>query len=355
MNLSVSRLFSRPNTIFAASAVIVLLLSTSLRAAVIWTEGENPIKASVKRHPWWYDKVNKNELSGGDFISNWGDTPGEIEYSVTAPQAGAYEFWVHANPVGTKLSYQLNDGPMTEIDLGKDQRDNVNIAADGKPDVRFIAWAHVGAVTLRQGPNTVSFRMHSANNNHGMLDCFVLANEAFEPRGLRKPGDPALAQASPAEGGEGWFSFDPKSDRFEATAGFDLRSLNEKEAGDGGPIAVKGGQLVHSRTGEPVRFWAVNGPPGNMKDRAQLRRVARLLAKYGVNLVRIHAPPFNADGEIDPAKVQNTIDIVEAMKAEGIYCDFSIYWYGFYSPKADAAFLPGYDGKKAPVARFFQS
>jgi hypothetical protein len=35
-----------------------------------------------------------------------------------------------------------------------------------------------------------------------------------------------------------------------------------------------------------VRFWAVNGPPQDNDDRAALRHTARLLAKYGVNLIR---------------------------------------------------------------------
>ena len=32
--------------------------------------------------------------------------------------------------------------------------------------------------------------MDSKNNHHGMLDCFLLTDEPFEPRGTRKPGEP---------------------------------------------------------------------------------------------------------------------------------------------------------------------
>jgi hypothetical protein len=332
--------------VFAVIALATLIASSSLGAEVIWTEGENPAKAVVKRHPWWYDKVKKDQLSGGEFISNWGDTPGQIDYVVTAPKSGDYDFWVRANPVGARLSYRINGGAETEIDLNKDQRDNVNIAEDGKPDLRFLAWEHVGKVALKQGENSIAFRMHSDNNNHGMLDCFVLADEAFEPHGLQKPGDAPKV----AESDAGWFAFDPKDDAFLATAGFDLRSLNEKEAGDDGFISVKEGQFVHSRTGSAVRFWAVNGPPDKMEDPAQLRRAARMLAKHGVNLVRVHGGYFNSDGEIDPAKVQHAIEVVEAMKSEGIYTDFSVYWYSFITPKANTPWLQGYDGRKNPHA-----
>ena len=51
-------------------------------------------------------------------------------------------------------------------------------------------------------------------------------------------------------------------------AHIDLRFLNEKVAGEGGFIKVKGGKFVHGKTGKPVRFWAV------MRRRAA--RVSRL-------------------------------------------------------------------------------
>ena len=165
---------------------------------MIWVEGEKPVKSNVHRHPWWYDKVNRELLSGGDFISNWGDQPGEAEYSVVAPAAGEYDFWTRANPVGAALSYKIDNGAWTEIDLNKGQRDNTNIAADGKPDVRFIAWEHVGKVKLTKGANTIAFRFESKNSNHGILDCFVLSSEEFEPNGITKPGEAAKAPAGVA-------------------------------------------------------------------------------------------------------------------------------------------------------------
>jgi hypothetical protein len=345
---------SQPVKAFSLSAALATFLATflttflsgpSLYAAVIWTEGEKPVKADVKRHPWWYDKVTKDQLSGGDFISNWSDKPGEIEYAVTAPKAGEYDFWVRANPIGTKLSYQINGGAAAEIDLNKEQRENTNIAEDGKPDLRFLAWEHVGTVTLKLGANSVVFRMHSDNNNHGMLDCFVLANEPFQPHGVLRPGE----IAKPAESDHGWFAFDPKDDAFLATAGFDLRSLNENEAGDEGFIHASEGQFVHSKTGKSVRFWAVNGPP-DINDPAQLRRCARTLAKHGVNLVRFFGQDFNADGHVDQAKIERALKIVEGMKSGGIYTDISLYWFPMISPKPKTPWLEGYNGKTGPVA-----
>lgn len=146
-----------------------------------------------------------------------------------------------------------------------------------------------------------------------------------------------------------WFPFDPKADPFNESP-IDLRFLNERFAGENGLISVKNGRFVHSVSGEPVRFWAVNGPSSGSNDRSGLRHTARWLAKYGVNLVRRHGAVFDKDGELDPAAVQRAIAIVEEMKAEGIYTHLSIYFPLWFTPRADHPWLAGYDGKTHPFA-----
>lgn len=146
-----------------------------------------------------------------------------------------------------------------------------------------------------------------------------------------------------------WFAFDPRPDPFTDSP-IDLRFLNEKFAGEHGFIAAKDGHFIHSANGQPVRFWAVNGPAGEDRDRAALNRTARWLAKYGVNLVRRHGAVFDKDGELNPAAVRRAIAIVEAMKAEGIYTHLSIYFPLWFTPRADHPWLQGYDGKTHPFA-----
>lgn len=152
-----------------------------------------------------------------------------------------------------------------------------------------------------------------------------------------------------AEEQAAWFPFAPRADEFRADCPLDLRRLNEKFAGESGYIAAKDGQFVHSATGRPVRFWAVNGPPDNL-DGDELRRCARMLAKYGVNLVRLHSPIFDKDGEPDFAKVKRAQRVVAAMKAEGIYTHFSVYFPLWFTPRADLPWLEGYDGNRKPFA-----
>jgi hypothetical protein len=149
---------------------------------------------------------------------------------------------------------------------------------------------------------------------------------------------------------EGWFAFAPKSDGFDSV--IDLRRLNEKFAGQHGFIGVKGSDFVHGKNSEQIRFWAVNGPPNRLKGE-ELRRSARVLAKYGVNLARIHGGYFNETGEVDMAKVRHAQEIVEAMKEQGIYSYFSIYFPLWFSPKPDNRFLKGYNGEQHPFAALF--
>ena len=321
---------------------LLLFLVPPLQAESIWIEGEKPSKSTMNRHPWWYDQVKKDHLSGGDWISNFDPKKlGEAEYSITAREGGKYEFWVRANPTLSTLSFRLNDKKdWTKVDFEKSAKEAVNIAADGKLDLRFIAWVKVGSVELQRGKNLLRFRMSGENSNHGGLDCFVLSTEPFTPRGLLKPGETARgAESNEAD----WFVFDPSADKYLATSAINLRFLNEKRAGENGFIQAKDGQFIHGTSGTPVRFWAVNGAAAKTRD--ELKIEAKQLAKYGVNLVRLHGPMFDKRGEVDPAKIQRAFDVVETMKEEGIYTHFSIYFPLWFDPPADLQWLPGYDGK----------
>ncbi len=92
--------------------VALLTLAAPVRAEWIWVEGEQPSRATVNRHPW-YDQVKREELSGGDFISNFNEQKaGEAEYTFKVNESGQYDFWVRANPVQARLSYRLGDGPL---------------------------------------------------------------------------------------------------------------------------------------------------------------------------------------------------------------------------------------------------
>ncbi len=86
--------------------MVWVLAPASARSSWVWVEGENPVRSSMHRHPW-YDQVRKDQVSGGNLISNFHEQPGEATYSVKVPKDGSYTFWVRANPVQSSLSYRV--------------------------------------------------------------------------------------------------------------------------------------------------------------------------------------------------------------------------------------------------------
>src|SRR5687768_12562646 len=96
---------------------------------------------------------------------------------------------------------------------------------------------------------------------------------------------------------ESW-PFAPKPDDFSPNALLDLRSLNEKVAGEAGFVKADANGDFTYGNGKPLRFWAVNTGTGHEKPwtkrplgrqtEPDLARHARFLAKRGVNIVRLH-------------------------------------------------------------------
>lgn len=319
--------------------------SQTCLSQTIWIEGEDANSQSMQPHGW-YDSINRDQLSGNDYLSNFGPKKGTAQYEIQVPQAGQYDLWVRANHVASQLQYRIDSQTWQEVDTSSPQQ-AINLAADGKPDLRFLSWNHAGTVELPEGRATLAFQMVSQNNNHGSLDCFVLSRDGFTPNGKWKPGVRPDVSAAP-----GWFVFYPPVDRFDESSVIDLRSLNQASAGQDGRVIARDGKFYFSETQQPVRFWAVNGPPHNLTGNA-LKRTARRLAKYGVNLVRVHHRVFTPQGEPDPDYVRHCHEVVQAMKAEGIYVHFSIYFPLWFQPQPQTPWLKGYDGNQHPFAALY--
>lgn len=145
--------------------------------------------------------------------------------------------------------------------------------------------------------------------------------------------------------------FDPPRDPFRPESVIDLRKLNEPVAGSRGFVVARNGRFHLGAGGPPVRFWGVNGVAATLPK--ELRYEARHLAKYGVNLVRLYAEMFDARGEPNLASAKHAAEVVDALKAEGIYTLLSIYFPFRWKPPADLAWMPGYDGKTPAFAALF--
>lgn len=301
----------------------------------VWVEGENPTQTNIRPHPWYSNEVRKNLLSGGDFLAHFDPArAGTATYQFNAPAAGDYHFWIRANPTAAKLSYRLNGAPEVAIDFSG-QVDNRNIAANEAVDLRFIAWTRVGRVPLRAGRNTIIFRMHSDNANHGSIDCFTFVSNRWRPEGTAKPNE--TASVAEALGTEDAWAFDPAEDEFLPTAMWDLTGLNEKVAGETGFVRLSAdGRSFVRGDGTPIRFWGtvsdgVRFSPENMEEHC------KFLAKRGINMIRLHLnlPNTSADGrmdQLDARELDRTFRFISVAKRHGIYITLSPFWAHMRAP-----------------------
>ena len=187
---------------------ILFIQAIAAHGASVWVEGEAPAKSSAQKHNW-YDAVKRDVLSGRDWLSHYGEKPGECSYDIEIAEAGDYAFFARLNPVASEPKWRLDGGAWTAVTTGTAQQQQ-NIAGDGKLDHRFIAWVKVGKLMLAKGKHEIAFRFEGGQSNSGGLDCFVLTTEKFVPQGTMKPGSSAQAAAGPAD----WFPLMADDDTF---------------------------------------------------------------------------------------------------------------------------------------------
>jgi hypothetical protein len=334
-----------------------LLAAPAVSAQTIWQEGEKPVRSTMNRHPWWYDQVKKNQLSGDDWISNFSDEKiGEAEYAITIPKRASYAFWIRANPIQSSVDYAIDRGPWTPIDMQGDVLDSVNLAADGKPDLRFVAWKKVSELELNPGEHLVRFRFASTLHHHGALDAFVFTTEPFLPSGSQHPGQTStLARATSS----GTWPFVPRRDSFRSDALLDLRGLNERVAGQSGFVRLANdGESFVLGNGEAARFWGVTTTVQHDRGAAELAHHARFLAKRGVNMVRLHGHLEPKDKrsrltDVDTKVVDEAWKLVAAMKKEGIYVTLSPYWSANLKAVPASWGLDGWPENQPPFGLLF--
>lgn len=173
------------------TTLLVLPFCAAAMAGSIWVEGESAESKSVRKNGW-YASVKTDGLSGGGLLSHWGGGPGKAGYQVSIPEDGKYALWLRANPVQAKLRVRVGPGKWLEPNLKAASHEQINIAGDNKPDLRFVAWVKAGELTLKKGSQPVVLEFVSGNHHHGMLDCFCLTTDLdWKPQGTRKPGEKA--------------------------------------------------------------------------------------------------------------------------------------------------------------------
>ena len=151
---------------------------------------------------------------------------------------------------------------------------------------------------------------------------------------------PAALFAQTADSPGTW-AFQPARDEFRPDALLDLRSLNEKQAGESGFVKVDADGDFVLGNGKPVRFWAVNTNVGREKPFVARPLWAEGRARPGASRPvpgqarREHGPPARppqsraAKGKLtdfDQADRDWIWRTVAAMKKEGIYATISPFW-----------------------------
>ena len=171
-----------------ASSAAVLCACCNLFAVSLWIEGENATRHDNSPHPWWYDKVKTDALSGGAWLSNFDkEKKPSAEFDFMAPEDGVYTFWLRCNPKCDNYEVQMDGNAWQKLDVNKGQRELQNIAEDNKPDLRFLAWCQPAEFTLAQGPHTLRMRFGSGADNQGAIDCLLLTTDGYVPSGKTQP------------------------------------------------------------------------------------------------------------------------------------------------------------------------
>ena len=299
----------------------------------VWWEAESPRSSNFPAENPFAPGTEQaaRSLSGSSWIgADHPATPLFAEYDVTVRKHGVYDFYARKFWRHGPFRWRFDSQPWQRCGPDVALLDDVVLA-------KFVNvnWVSLGAVDLGPGRHLLRIELDSGVGAVA-FDCFLLIDGPFTPRGKLKPGQ--KYGVAP----EGWFAFEPNIDRFDATP-LDLRWLNERMAGDGGYIQSRGDAFVHQKTGEPIRFWGVNVEPAILsEDGRALDRMARRLAKLGVNIVRVHGPLWREDDprRIDDTKLRTLHRFVAALKREGIYLSLSSYYPLWLRPQGQ----PGFDG-----------
>ena len=286
----------------------------------VWIEGEKPKSTDFpQRHSFMPANAQEADvLSGGAWIGADGkrDKNLFLEYEVNLPKAGDYQlyarkFWKHG-----PFQWRIDNGAWHQVTR--------EIALlDDAPIRQFVGanWVGAGSEKIAAGTHTLRIEL-TENDGAAAFDAFVLTTAPFNPRGKMKPGE--KYNRAP----QGWFAFEPDADTFRESP-IDLRYLNEKFAGEHGFVEARGREFVYGGSGQRFRFWGVNvGHEAINWPRATIDNFARMQAKMGVNLVRIHGGVFDKNDatKINETERDNLFYFVAALKKEGIYSCLSIYF-----------------------------
>jgi hypothetical protein len=333
--------------------VAVSGLLASQLTGYVWWEAEDYETSTFPADSWFSASTfpdTRDGLSGGDWLtvdSRSAGVPLSATYKIILPSSGTWNLWVRKFWQHGPFRWRFDGGEWRVCGRDCALADTVTFRQH-----LCANWVGLGPVALEQGSRTFEIVLEQEPGHDVVagFDCFVLVPGPFVARGKLKPDE----RSGKAE--KGWFVWEPGIDPFLGSAKLDLRSLNEREAGESGFVRAEDGRFVLP-DGRPVRFWGVNVGYGNLlQDRDSVDFLARSLSKKGVNAVRVHGPLWT-EGDpstIDRRKLEALFYAVHAFKEQGIYTAVSSY-YPLWLPIKPGYGLDGYEkiGNKFPFGLIY--
>jgi hypothetical protein len=340
----------------------VLAICAPASAVTIWIEGEDATVSRFVPFPQWYDQVNSEALSGGEWLGHFSaEKGGTASYDIRLPEESRYVLWLRANPTRNALSYRMDAGEWQLVDSAS-AREVENVAADGAIDLRFIGWVRAGAMQLDAGEHTLHVKVEKTDTpeHHGAVDVVVLTSDNFYPTGLTRPEQVTQGRSrmmlKPQLDEDNSWAFRPAEDPFSDDCVTDLSHLNEDVAGQTGFIGLsEDGMSFVKGDGTPIRFWsAVSEMIGMTPEEQEVH--CRWLAKMGVNMVRVGTDIADtSEGasitDVNEERVDRIMSAVAAAKRNGIYVTLSPFWPHATAPASWN--IPGYADQQAWAIFFF--
>jgi hypothetical protein len=307
-------------------------------AKMLFWEAEQPARTNYpENNPFRpLTPAEANALSGGAWIgAEQPRTSYFLEYELELPAAGTYRFYARKFWKHGPFRYRFDDAPFVSVGSDIELLDETNLR-----EHVVVNWTQPGTVELAAGRHRLRIELSPDDEGGASAwDAFLLTTEPFSPRGKLRPGEPWPAPP------EGFFTFDPGLDASDGSV-LDLRFLNHRAAGDGGPIVGRGSILAAAERADPTRFWGVNATGDVLAFSTEsMLRMARGLAKRGVNLVRLQARLWRDEDftRLDERKLERVHQLAAALRVNGIYLALSIYFPLWLEPDARSG-LAGYEG-----------
>lgn len=288
------------------------------RVDYTWWEAENPTQSTFPPSDVHPAKTDTGLVSGGDWLHTEKGGGAIVRWEVSVATAGTFNFWGRMHIKNGAFQWRWNNGEWQNVPKDFkyiEYKEFVPNLFNIPPLGWGIAWVSLGKVQLPAGRHVLEIQM-PPDAGQVTFDCWLLNKFQDIPFRTEKP-DLKFNRAD-----EGWFPFEPDRDDFSPSF-FDLRTLNEQEAGSQGRIVAKGDDFVFEKTGKKVRFWGVTLGDILGADKAEADYLARRFAKMGINLVRLHA---GGPLQQDPTNCVEKIHyLVAAFKKQGIYTELN-WW-----------------------------